>query len=121
MGFIEKLEFGALDMTRILASAALLSIALAPAAASAANYAAKPASPVAAAKIIARDVSWACGAAGCRATTDSSRPVVLCQGLAKKAGRIDAFTVNGQALAAAELDKCNAGIKPAAGAALARN
>ena len=32
---------------------------------------------------------------------------MLCQNLAKKAGRIESFVVNGRAFAAAELDKCN--------------
>ena len=104
-------------MTRFLANAALLVLALAPATASAATYSAKPASPVAAQRIIARDISWACGPAACQGSTDESRPLVLCQGLAKKAGRIDSFVVDGRAFGAAELDKCNAGT---AGSALAR-
>jgi hypothetical protein len=33
---------------------------------------------------------------------------VLCQSLAKKAGQLESFTVNGQALPQADLAKCNA-------------
>ena len=101
-------------MTRALT--ALLLAAL-PAAAGAATYTAKPVQPVAAKRIIAKDISWQCAAGGCRGTTEESRPLVLCQGLAKKAGRIDSFLVDGRALGANELEKCNAAAPAGAGAA----
>ena len=107
-------------MTRVLANAALLVLVLAPTAASAATYSAKPATPVATQRIIARDISWACGPDACLGSTDESRPVVLCEGLAKKAGRIESFVVNGRAFAPAELDKCNAAAPAAPASALAR-
>jgi len=93
-------------MTRLFA-AALIAATFAPAVASASTYSAKPIAPVAAKRIIARDISWACGPATCQTTTDNSRPLVLCQGLAKKAGRLERFVVDGRALPVAELDKCN--------------
>ena len=73
----------------------------------AATYSAKLAAP-ATERIIARDINWACGADACQGATDESRPAVLCQSLAKRAGRVDSFLVDGRAFAAAELDKCNA-------------
>ncbi len=91
-------------MTRLLTIAALLAV---PAAATAGNYAATP-SDAANGRIITKTASWACGAGGCTAATDSSRPVVICQGLAKKVGKLDAFTADGRALSADELAKCNA-------------
>lgn len=86
--------------------------------AAAATYSAKPAIPTSD-RIIARDITWRCGPAACQGNTAESRPLVLCQGLAKKAGRIDSFFVDGRAFSAAELDRCNASAKPAPTASLA--
>jgi hypothetical protein len=99
----------------ILAFSALI---LTATAAGAANYSAKPAVPVTE-RIVARDIIWNCGPAACQGATAESRPVVLCEGLAKKAGRIDSFLVDGQALSAAELDRCNAAAKARPAKALA--
>jgi hypothetical protein len=93
-------------MTRfasIFAAAALLS-----APAMAGTYSAKPIAAPAAAKIIGKDISWVCGPDACQGSTDASRPLVLCQDLAKRAGRLQSFIADGRALSAAELDKCNA-------------
>ena len=76
----------------------------APAAAS--SYSAQLASP-ATSKIIARDIVWNCGPAACQGSTNDSRPVVLCQSLAKRAGRVDSFTVDGRALSPSGLAECN--------------
>jgi hypothetical protein len=92
-------------MTRFLALLAALAIA---APASAANYAGKPAAPMTENRIVARDIVWNCGPDFCQGTTAESRPQVLCQSLAKKAGRLSSFVVNGRAFAEAELAKCNA-------------
>ncbi len=96
-------------MVRSLAALAALSLASVPAAA--ATYSASPASP-SQARIAARDILWTCGADGCTGTTQNSRPVVLCEGLAKKAGRIESFSVDGRQIAPGELDRCNASAKP---------
>ncbi len=61
-----------------------------------------------AAKIIGKDISWDCGADACRGSTEASRPLVLCQDLAKRAGRLESFAADGRALTADQLDKCNA-------------
>jgi len=80
-------------MTRMFALLAALAIA---APASAASYTAKPATPASEARIVARDIVWNCGADSCRGSTDESRPQVLCQSLAKKAGKLESFDVEMQ-------------------------
>lgn len=97
---------------------ALATIALAAAPAGAASYSATLTQPTTD-KFIARDIVWACGPAACQGATEASRPLVLCQSLAKRAGRVESFAVDGRALAAAELDKCNASAKAAPAQALA--
>ena len=88
----------------------LMAIAAAALAASpsiAATYSAKPIAP-ANPRIIARNIVWHCGPAACQGATDDSRPAVLCQSLAKRAGRLESFIVNGRAFGPTELDPCNA-------------
>jgi hypothetical protein len=92
-------------MSRILALLAAVAVAVP---ASAANYAGKPAAPVSEARIVARDIVWNCGPDSCQGSTEESRPLVLCQSLAKKAGRLSSFVVNGRAIADGDLAKCNA-------------
>ena len=92
--------------TVMMASAVVLSAT--PVAA--ATYSAKPAVPVSE-RFIARDITWTCGPAACQGATAESRPAVLCQSLAKRAGRIESFVVDGRAFSAAELDKCNTAAK----------
>jgi len=89
---------------------ALSAIALATAPAAAANYSAKLSVPTSE-RFIARDIVWSCGLAACQGATQESRPAVLCQSLAKRAGRIESFVVDGRAFSAAELDKCNTAAK----------
>ena len=94
-------------MARLIVPAAVIAASFLPIAANAASYFAKPVAPVAAKRIIQRDISWACGADACQGTTEYGRPLVLCQGLAKKTGRIERFVVNGRALGSGELERCN--------------
>ncbi|MEQ7873685.1 hypothetical protein ABDK56_06720 [Sphingomonas sp. ASV193] len=102
---------------------ALAAAVLLPAAASAASFAAHPAAAVPSARLVGDDIAWACGAGGCTGATDYGRPILICQGLAKQAGTIDRFSVDGRAFSAAELARCNASAKavPASASALARN
>jgi hypothetical protein len=103
----------------MLRSALILStLAFAAAPAAAANYSAKLAAPTAG-RFIAHDIVWVCGADACQGATQESRPVVLCQSLAKRGGRVDSFLVDGRAFTSAELDKCNAAAKADAGKAIA--
>ena len=93
-------------MFRRLLPLTLIALAAAPAAA--ATYSAKPATPVGGDRIVARDVVWACGPDSCIGSTANGRPVVVCQALAKKAGRIESFAIDGRPMSAAELERCNA-------------
>ena len=89
---------------------AISALALIAAPASAATYSASLSTPTSG-RFIARDIVWTCGPAACQGATDESRPAVLCQSLAKRAGHIDSFLVDGRALGSTELDKCNASAK----------
>ncbi|MGN6849018.1 MAG: CC_3452 family protein [Sphingomicrobium sp.] len=103
-------------MLRSALAVSALVILAAPAAA--ANYSAKLASP-APGHVIARDMNWSCASGTCQGATDESRPAVLCQALAKQAGRVESFLVDGRAFSDAELAKCNASAKPETSKALA--
>lgn len=103
-------------MFRSILFLSALTLAAAPAAAT--NYSAKLSTPTSG-RVIARDINWACGADGCQGATAESRPAVLCQALAKEAGRVDSFTVDGRAFTDAELAKCNASAKGDSGKKLA--
>jgi hypothetical protein len=103
-------------MTRMAALFAATALFAAPAVAG--TYSAKPLAAPATAKIIGKDISWTCGANGCQGATETGRPLVICQDLAKRAGRLESFIVDGRSLGATELDKCNA--KAGAPTALAR-
>jgi hypothetical protein len=86
--------------------------------AAAASYSAKLAVPTSQ-RFIARDITWTCGADACQGSTNESRPVVLCQSLAKRGGKVDSFLVDGRAFTPAELDQCNLSAKASASKALA--
>ena len=103
-------------MRLILAAAAAACFA-APALAG--SYTAQPVAPTKQSKIVARDIVWNCTDQGCRGATAESRPAVLCQALAKKAGRLASFTVDGRALPAADLERCNAAAPAKASEAVA--
>ncbi|MGH6632893.1 CC_3452 family protein [Sphingopyxis sp.] len=95
-----------------LAGAALIGgLAFASTAATAAGgtyYRAELASPATQARFVARDVVWACTDASCIAGQGTSRPLIMCSALAKKAGPVKSFTASGKALEAEELTRCNA-------------
>ena len=97
---------------------ALSAIALTAAPAAASSYSANPGAP-ASGRFVTRDIVWTCGPAACQGATDESRPLVLCQSLAKRVGRIDSFLADGRALTATDLERCNASAKTAAPQALA--
>jgi len=97
---------------------ALSAVLFAAAPAGAATYSAALTQPTSA-RFIARDIVWNCGPAACQGATENGRPVVLCQSLAKRAGHVDTFVVDGRALAAADLERCNASAKASQAQALA--
>lgn len=103
-------------MIRFLTSCSLLMVVAAPV--TAASYAAKLAAPTTQ-RIIARDITWQCGADACQGATAESRPVVLCESLAKHAGKVDSFVVDGRAFSEAQLAACNASVKGPSAKALA--
>jgi hypothetical protein len=105
-------------MTRIATLIAAATLLAGPAVAG--TYAAKPVAAPASAKIIGKDISWTCTANGCRGATEASRPLVLCQDLAKRAGQIESFIADGAPLSAEQLAKCNASAKGGAPAELAK-
>ncbi|HVF36329.1 MAG TPA: hypothetical protein VNA29_00115 [Sphingomicrobium sp.] len=105
-------------MTRV--APLLAAIALLSSPALAGSYSARPVTAPSAAKIIGKDISWACAGGACSGTSEGSRPLVICQDLAKRAGRIERFAADGRALGTAELDKCNASAKGGATKALAK-
>ncbi|WP_162888179.1 CC_3452 family protein [Sphingomonas mesophila] len=92
-------------MTRFASIALVAALVAAPA--TAGTYAAKPVAGGQPAKVVTRDVAWNFAGGAFVGRTDQSRPVVLCQALAKKVGPIASFTADGRPLSAAELAKCN--------------
>lgn len=86
--------------------------------AAAASYSAKLVTPTSQ-RLISPDIIWMCGADACQGSTVESRPIVLCESLAKQAGRVDSFLVDGRAFTAAELGKCNSAAKVEHGKTLA--
>ena len=92
-------------MSRTIVFLAALAIA---APATAATYAGKPATPASEGKFVGRDIVWTLAGGSYQGRTDESRPLVLCQSLAKRTGRLESFTVNGKAIAEGDLAKCNA-------------
>ena len=72
------------------------------------RYRAEPANPPSASRLIVKDIVWRCGAAGCVAPRGNSRPAIDCSALAHEVGTLRSFTVEGQALDPAALEKCNA-------------
>ena len=101
-------------MLRLFSASAALSLAFFPSAALASTYAATPIVPAASGRIIASDISWTCGPDACQGSTLESRPLVLCQDLAARAGRLSSFVTDGRAFTATELDRCNVRAKGAA-------
>ena len=87
----------------------LLGVALAASPASAApHFQAEPAAKLAAARLVLRDTVWKCGEAGCVAGKSNSRPAVVCAVLARQVGNLRSFSIGGEAMSPAELEKCNA-------------
>jgi hypothetical protein len=116
--FIQKRKISEANMTRVAAFIVAATLIAAPAFAG--TYSAKPVAAPTAGKIIGKDISWTCAGGSCRGSTEASRPLVLCQDLAKHAGRIESFTADGQALSAEQLAKCNTAAKGGDAPALAK-
>ena len=92
-------------MRLVLASLAL-ALTATPAMAAAPTLEASLASP-AEGRIITRGGAWNCSDAGCMTRSAESRPMVQCQLLAKEAGTLSRFAVDGVDFDADDLAKCN--------------
>ena len=91
-------------------TAILFALAALAAPAAGADYSAKLATALDG-HVVARELNWTCAGGNCQGRTNESRPVVLCEALAKHAGKVESFLVDGRELAEAELAKCNASAK----------
>ena len=105
-------------MNRVAAFIAAASFLAAPALAG--SYTARPVAAPANAKIIGKDISWTRDGDSYRGSTEASRPLVLCQDLAKRAGRLESFTADGLPLSAEQLAKCNSAATGGASTELAK-
>ncbi len=82
-----------------------------PALAAGPHFQAEPVAKPSEVRLALRDTLWRCGDAGCAAAQSGSRPAIVCAVLAREVGALRSFAVKGEALAADELDKCNARAK----------
>lgn len=90
------------------AAAAVVSPAALQAQQPAAYYAATPAAAPSEASYVTRDTIWSCGGGVCTAKRAADRPQFICERIAKSVGKLQSFTVAGEALDAKALAKCNA-------------
>jgi hypothetical protein len=88
-------------------SAASLVGAAVPAAAGV-YYRAEPAAQPSSDRLVVRDLVWKCGVGGCVSGKSHSRAAVDCAALVRAIGAVRSFSVEGQALPADQLEKCNA-------------
>ena len=104
-------EFKLSPLVPALALGTVLIGAVIPATATAAGgafYSAELANPAPDARFVARDVVWNCKGTSCLAGQGTSRPLIMCSALVKKAGAVASFTAGGKALEAEDLARCNA-------------
>ena len=99
--------FGLLAGALALAGATF-SLTPAQAVAASEGYSARLAAPLAAPKqTIINEALWKCAGDACTAPGGGSRPVLVCQQVAKKFGEVAAFTSPMGTMSAEELAKCN--------------
>lgn len=94
-------------MRPILLAVFVLFAFAAPAAAH--RFEARLAPPVPPRELVSSDIGWTCAGATCTADAPmSDAPSRFCLRFAKQVGRLDAFSVDGVAMPADALAKCNA-------------
>jgi hypothetical protein len=71
-------------------------------------YRAELAQPAASPQILSSGVLWRCDGTTCIAARATSRPAIICARLVRETGPLTSFMVNGQALTAEQLARCNA-------------
>ena len=59
-------------------------------------------------RVMVRGAAFTCANGTCTARSSDSRPLVLCQRLAREVGTLARFSVDGVDMAPAELERCNA-------------
>lgn len=72
-------------------------------------YRAELASPAPTGKFVAKGIVWSCEGTNCGAGRGTSRPLIICAGLAKQAGEVKSFAADGKAFEAEDLARCNGG------------
>jgi hypothetical protein len=92
----------------VVASAALLAAAGAPAQVVRSYYVATPAAAPAKDRLLTHSTPWRLQGASFVAPQAPERDLVLCQLVAKDVGQLSSFSAGGKAFDAATLDKCNA-------------
>jgi len=93
-----------------LAAAAAAALTIAPVAASAQTggyYNATPATAPSKTTIITAGTLWKCTDGVCGAPKSTQRDVIMCQMVAQRIGKLNAFSVAGAAFDEATLAKCN--------------
>lgn len=98
-------------VSAVLTTAVTFGVATSTAPANAAGnsyYSATLAAPAGETRAVAGGVAWSCEGTTCVANKASARPLRICRGLNRKFGEVAIFNVDGQALRAEELAKCNA-------------
>lgn len=73
----------------------------------AAFYTAELAAPAAERTSIISGVAWQCEGTSCAAAKSNSRPMVVCQRVARELGEVTGFSAKGKALDAEDLARCN--------------
>jgi hypothetical protein len=58
-------------------------------------------------RFVAGDNAWRCGEAGCTSARSSTRPALVCASLAREAGALRSFSVQGRAFSDEQLAACN--------------
>lgn len=92
----------------MLRAAILASAFLAGPAFAQAYYRAEPEARPAETRFLVRENVWRCDGGACHSARTPIRPAIACQALVREIGRLRSFSVEGQAFAAEELERCNA-------------
>jgi hypothetical protein len=96
-----------------LALAAIAAPSTQPARASEAGHRATLAAPAQADRLVAHGLLWRCTGDQCSAPSGNSRPLIVCQALARTAGPVTRFGSGEALLDAEQLARCNGATKAA--------
>jgi hypothetical protein len=93
--------------TLVLAMAMMAAPGMGTGQAAEGGYAATLATAAPGDRLVAHGLLWRCDGARCAAPTGNSRPLIVCQALAKAAGPVTSFANGAKALDAGQLARCN--------------